>query len=481
MKTTSIIIALVCAALFATQALALVKVKLNKLEKTARHELLSNPAKYRAPMMVETLKNLYNNKYAKSGNGKVLLNNYMDAQYYGEVTIGTPPQTFNVVFDTGSSNLWVPSKQCHFWDVACKLHSKYDSSASSTYKANGQSFAIQYGSGSLSGFLSQDTVNFGGLQIENQVFAEATSEPGLSFVAAKFDGLLGMAFSSISVDGVVPPFYNLVQQNLVSEPLFAFWLNRQQGQTEGGELVLGGVDSAHYSGDITYVPLTNKTYWEFAVDDIQMTGDSYCKGGCRAIADTGTSLIAGPTAAVNLINQKITGGSSSATNMQSEVEQLVEQHAAGIIEGLAHQLDATTICTAIKVCPGSELCTICHMAVETVKQQISPITPIDTISSHVMDLAKTLGASGATTVDCDTISSLPKIEITIAGKVFTLTPDQYIMKVTVLGKSQCMSGFMGMDMPPQIGPLWILGDVFIGAYYTVFDLGNSRLGFATAN
>ncbi|XP_020595069.1 aspartic proteinase-like, partial [Phalaenopsis equestris] len=88
--------------------------------------------------------------------------------------------------------------------IACFFHSKYRSSRSSTYKKNGKSAAIHYGTGSVSGFLSEDYVSVGSLVVKEQVFIEATREPSVTFLVAKFDGILGLGFQEISIGNVVP-------------------------------------------------------------------------------------------------------------------------------------------------------------------------------------------------------------------------------------------------------------------------------------
>lgn len=243
------------------------------------------------------------------------ISNFMNAQYFSEISIGTPPQEFKVILDTGSSNLWVPSQSCG--SIACFLHSKYDSSSSSTYKKNGTEFEIRYGSGSLSGFVSQDDVTIGDLKIKGQDFAEATSEPGLAFAFGRFDGILGMGFDRLSVNGIVPPFYQLVNQKLIDEPVFAFYLNSESG-SDDSEVVFGGVDSDHYTGKITEIPLRRKAYWEVDLDSISFGDETAELENTGVILDTGTSLIALPTDLAELLNKEM--GAKKGFNGQYSVD-----------------------------------------------------------------------------------------------------------------------------------------------------------------
>jgi saccharopepsin len=221
------------------------------------------------------------------------------------------------VLDTGSSNLWVPSSECG--SIACYLHTKYDSSASSTYKKNGTSFEIRYGSGSLSGFVSQDTMSIGDLKIKDQIFAEATEEPGLAFAFGRFDGILGLGFDTISVNKIPPPFYNMIDQDLLDEPVFAFYLgNTNNGEGDESEATFGGVNKDHYTGKLTNIPLRRKAYWEVDLDAITFGDNTAELDNTGVILDTGTSLIALPSTLAELLNKEI--GAKKSYNGQYTVE-----------------------------------------------------------------------------------------------------------------------------------------------------------------
>lgn len=206
--------------------------------------------------------------------------NAQNLYYYGNITIGTPPQQFRIMFDTGSSNLWVPSVKCPDTNLACLIHRKYYSNESSTYVANGEGFAIEYGSGNLLGYLSMDDVTVAGITIQNQIFAEATSL-GSNFISNVWDGILGLGFQTISNDNVVPPFYHMVWQGLIPQPVFSVWMDRNLSSATGGEIIFGGSDPSKYIGDLHYTEISEAGYWQFNVDGGSVGAFEICQGGCQ--------------------------------------------------------------------------------------------------------------------------------------------------------------------------------------------------------
>ncbi|KAJ2800371.1 aspartic proteinase precursor [Coemansia helicoidea] len=331
---------------------------------------------------------------ANAGGGvvsKVPIANYMNMQYYGEIGIGTPPQKFKVLFDTGSSNLWVPSVECT--SIACFLHSKYDHTQSSSYVANGTYISLRFGSGSLEGYLSEDTLTVGDIIVESQQFAEATKEPGLTFTFDRFDGVFGLGHDTISAKGVVPPFYHMVNRKLIDEPVFSLYLS-DTANGDDGELIFGGYNSKHFEGDLKWANVRSRKYWEVDLEAAQFGDDEIAMSRTGAAIDTGSSLLVLPTTLADMLNNRI-GAKKDST--------------------------------------------------------------------------------GKYTLDCASVPSLPSLSLTFGGVKYTLDAKDYVIEVP----GQCISGFMGMDTPDS-GEVWIIGDIFLRKFYTVYDLGNNRIGFAKA-
>jgi len=256
-------------------------------------------------------------------------------------------------------------------------------------------FNITYGKGGVNGTVGYETLCFGDPSdnttcVKDQVFimtVHESEEEGWY----KQDGLVGMSYDALSPFGnTSTPFAKLMNSDQCDQKLFAFWLNRNAFDPNGGELILCGTDPAHYVGDIVYAPVTVKGYWQFTVDQFLVNGQVVDQK-FQAFADTGSSAICGPRDSVGRL-----------------------YHFLGI------------------------------------------------------------NASGI--VDCDKMASMPDLVFTISGRQFPLTADQYIRKYYVgVDQMVCQISVVPGN---QDDWLWTLGDAFIGAYYTVFDRGNDRVGFA---
>ncbi|XP_019089483.1 PREDICTED: aspartic proteinase oryzasin-1-like [Camelina sativa] len=210
--------------------------------------------------------------------------------YFGEIAIGTPGQRFTVLFDTGSSELWVPSGK---WPGK-KPHNLYESEKSSTYKPS----AIKYGRGALTGFLSIDTVDVGGITITDQSFTEARSTPSIEdpLLDETFDGILGLGSPQLSSTKTVPVWYSMMKQGKIEKNIFSIWLGRSESSGAGGEIVFGGTNPAHYTGQHTYVTVKGRRH-SFQMNNIFVgkADTKRCSRGCKVFVDSGTTNIIGPT------------------------------------------------------------------------------------------------------------------------------------------------------------------------------------------
>ncbi|KAI0792602.1 acid protease [Abortiporus biennis] len=221
-----------------------------------------------------------------------------DEEWTGATTIGSNNQPFVIDFDTGSADLWVPSSgSCS----GCSGHNLYTASASSTSKKQSGTFEIQYGDGStVSGPIYKDTVKVAGVTVSQQTFSAVTELSSL-FSGDPADGILGLAFSSISNLGASPFFNTAFSQGAVSSNVFAFKL-----ASSGSELYLGGTDSSKYSGSIEYHDVTGSGFW-------QATGASAVVGGKTVVSDfdtiidSGTTIMYGPPSAVKTFYAAISG------------------------------------------------------------------------------------------------------------------------------------------------------------------------------
>jgi len=236
----------------------------------------------------------------------IMLSNYQDAQYFGQIEVGSPPQELRVVFDTGSSDLWVSNIQ----GEAALHHNFYDHDKSSTYSENAgldekTEFLLEYGNGPVSGYYSEDTVTVGNMTLEKYIFAEVDDVEGFGdmWQNSLFDGVCGLGFDDLSP--TTTPLTAMVESGQLKEAVFAFYLGRDGSP---GELVLGGVDPKHYSGRFVHTPVLDmleygegaKGHWAFKLDGMKIKGKAVTSAH-RGIVDSGAALMVVPLADIRNI------------------------------------------------------------------------------------------------------------------------------------------------------------------------------------
>jgi hypothetical protein len=241
--------------------------------------------------------------------------------YYGNVTVGTPPQQFVVLYDTGSGNLVVPSDECY--SVACHQHVKFREGDSNTlrpsvcgmYKGTpSDRMRLSFGKGSITGKCVEDKICIGGL-CTNTGFIEGTEMTDEPFAFYNFDGIMGLGLSTLSRSKDFNIMHQLSSQHTLKQPIFSVFLSSQDDEIS--EVTFGDIVRDHMASELFWVPLTGVSgYWEVRIDDVTLNGrrQSVCED-CRVAVDTGTSMLGGPSEIMSKL-RSLLGVRSDCSNHQ---------------------------------------------------------------------------------------------------------------------------------------------------------------------
>jgi saccharopepsin len=237
--------------------------------------------------------------------------------YWGSMSLGSPPQQFKVIFDTGSGNLIVPSAECSV--PGCQPHRKYARNASRTSQAvtneRGEgSSEISFGTGQISGDFFRDKMCIGDSICSDTSFIAADRETTEPFQSIPFDGIMGLGFKDLSMGEGFNIVDDLTSKGQLPNGQISFYL------TDGGdsEVTFGGYKSEYLASDIVWAPVKKESYWQVSIDDITFdnTPKGLCSGGCEVAVDTGTSMLAGPSDLVDKLSNMV-GAKSDCSNFNT--------------------------------------------------------------------------------------------------------------------------------------------------------------------
>lgn len=236
------------------------------------------------------------------------------SEYYGQVSVGSPPQGFLVVFDTGSGNLLLPSTECT--SEACKGHKRFDASLSATSlqvafadhpdspvgsDGTRDIVTITFGTGEMSGVYIRDNICIGKGNICCKAnFVAATEESDEPFSLVPFDGILGLSLPQMAEGPTFSIVDGLVAANVLKQRVFGVFFGNEGEQSE---ITFGAFRQEVLEGTLLWEPVSTPGYWQVEMGDVVLRKKRLGLCGaakkCQVAVDTGTSLLAGPSDAVS--------------------------------------------------------------------------------------------------------------------------------------------------------------------------------------
>ncbi|KAF4571485.1 peptidase A1 family protein [Pleurotus pulmonarius] len=237
-----------------------------------------------------------------------------DVGYLASVQMGTPPRNFELLMDSGSADLWVGAENCQSQAGGnCGNHNFLGPASSNTFKDTQQPFQVTYGTGEVQGSIVTDDISVAGLALQAHTFGVATTESvDFSDNSTPFDGIMGLAQSTLSQQNTATPIEALVQTGALKQTVVSYKISRLADLKNDGEITFGGLDATKFDPlTLTEVPnVSRQGFWEAAMPAVSVDGTDLGLNGRTAILDTGTTLIIAPAADALAIHQQIPGAQS---------------------------------------------------------------------------------------------------------------------------------------------------------------------------
>ncbi|KAH7341636.1 aspartic peptidase domain-containing protein [Rhizoctonia solani] len=248
-----------------------------------------------------------------AANSVALDNEANDIGYLATIQLGTPPRDFRLLMDSGSADMWVGGESCQSQaGGGCGNHNFLGAKASTSFKTAGRTFQVTYGTGQVAGDVITDDVVIAGLKLPAHTFGAATVESvEFSSNNTPFDGLVGLAKSTLSNQKVDTPPESLAKAGLIQSAITSYKIPRLADGKNDGEITFGGIDETKIdTATVTTMANVNKNgFWEVPFT-AAVGGKDLGLTGRTAILDTGTSLIIAPPADAQALHAQIPGAKS---------------------------------------------------------------------------------------------------------------------------------------------------------------------------